>query len=242
VVRLPAGRRAWHVRFRVMRSSRAASLIVATALVLLGTAVHAAENDRRAPGRTPPPPLFATPPAPVFGTPPSPLFGSRAARAAVSAGRLSWFVPDLRTADACGVARSPYDAMLDEVADRYALEHALVHAVVRAESNFDPVAVSPKGALGLMQLMPGTAARHHVRNPFLPRENVEGGCRELRDLLDRYAGNLPLALAAYNAGPQRVEDAGGVPAIAETREYLARVLAYRAAYRRAAGVAGDPAF
>src|SRR5438445_606793 len=87
-----------------------------------------------------------------------------------------------------------------------------------------------KGARGLMQLMPQTAAFHQVRNVFLPRDNIEGGCRHLRMLLDRYGGNLPLVIAAYNAGTQRVEDAGGVPPIAETREYLARVLRYRAAY------------
>src|SRR5439155_614341 len=83
-----------------------------------------------------------------------------------------------------------------------------------AESDFDRTAVSRKGALGLMQLMPQTAAFHRVRNVFLPRDNIEGGCRHLRMLLDRYGGNLPLVIAAYNAGTQRVEDAGGVPPIA----------------------------
>ena len=107
-------------------------------------------------------------------------------------------------------------------------------AVIKAESDFDRTAVSHAGALGLMQLMPQTAAYHQVRNVFLPRDNIEGGCRHLRMLLDRYGGNLPLVVAAYNAGTQRVEDAGGVPPIAETREYLARVLRYRAAYLAAA--------
>jgi soluble lytic murein transglycosylase-like protein len=107
-----------------------------------------------------------------------------------------------------------------------------VKAVIKAESDFDRTAVSRKGALGLMQLMPATAAQHMVRDVFLPRDNIEGGCRHLRMLLDRYGGNLPLTIAAYNAGTRRVEEAGGVPAIPETREYLARVLRYRLAYLR----------
>jgi soluble lytic murein transglycosylase len=127
-----------------------------------------------------------------------------------------------------------YDGLIREIAGRYDVEYALVKAVIKAESDFDRLAVSPKGALGLMQLMPATAAQHQVRNVFLPRDNIEGGVRHLRLLLDRYGGNLPLAIAAYNAGTQRVEDAGGVPAIPETREYLARVLRYRVAYLREA--------
>jgi len=125
-----------------------------------------------------------------------------------------------------------YDALIREIAERYNVEYALVKAVIKAESDFDRLAVSPKGALGLMQLMPATAALHQVRNVFLPRDNIEGGCRHLRMLLDRYGTNLPLVIAAYNAGTQRVEEAGGVPPIPETREYLARVLRYRLAYLR----------
>jgi soluble lytic murein transglycosylase-like protein len=130
-----------------------------------------------------------------------------------------------------------YDSLIREIADRYDLEYALVKAVIKAESDFNRLAVSPKGALGLMQLMPRTAAQHRVRNVFLPRDNIEGGCRHLRMLLDRYGGNVTLAVAAYNAGSQRVEEARGIPPIPETREYLARVLRYRLAYlREGAGV------
>jgi soluble lytic murein transglycosylase len=125
-----------------------------------------------------------------------------------------------------------YDPLIRDVADRYGLEYALVKAVIKAESDFNRLAVSRKGALGLMQLMPETAAQHMVRDVFHPRDNIEGGCRHLRMLLDRYRGNVPLAVAAYNAGARRVEEAGGVPAIPETREYLARVLRYRQAYLR----------
>ena len=128
-----------------------------------------------------------------------------------------------------------YDALIREIADRYNVEYALVKAVIKAESDFNRLAVSRKGALGLMQLMPATAAQHQVQNVFLPRDNIEGGCRHLRMLLDRYGGNLPLSIAAYNAGTRRVEDAGGVPPIPETREYLARVLRYRLAYMREGG-------
>jgi soluble lytic murein transglycosylase-like protein len=115
-----------------------------------------------------------------------------------------------------------YDALIRQIADRYDVEYALVKAVIKAESDFDRLAVSRKGALGLMQLMPETAAQHQVRDVFLPRDNIEGGCRHLR----------MLAIAAYNAGTRRVEEAGGVPPIPETREYLARVLRYRLAYLR----------
>jgi len=127
---------------------------------------------------------------------------------------------------------SAYDTLIRDVAERHELDYALVKAVIKAESDFDRTAVSSKGALGLMQLMPATAAQHQVQNVFLPRDNIEGGCRHLRMLLDRYGGNVPLAVAAYNAGTRRVEDAGGVPPIPETREYLARVLRYRLAYMR----------
>jgi soluble lytic murein transglycosylase-like protein len=149
------------------------------------------------------------------------------------------FAPSSRSALLRELSRSipeavptSYDYLIREIADRYDVEYALVKAVIKAESDFDRLAVSRKGALGLMQLMPATAARHQVRNVFLPRDNIEGGCRHLRMLLDRYGGNLPLAIAAYNAGTRRVEDAGGVPPIPETREYLARVLRYRIAYLR----------
>jgi hypothetical protein len=93
-----------------------------------------------------------------------------------------------------------------------------------AESGFDPRAVSPKGALGLMQLMPGTARELGVSDPFDPAQSVRGGARYLRRLLDRFGGRLDLALAAYNAGPGAVEEHGGVPPYRETREYVRKVI------------------
>jgi hypothetical protein len=107
----------------------------------------------------------------------------------------------------------------------YRLPPALVLAVIHTESNFVPQAVSPKGAMGLMQLMPGTANLLGVQDPFNPRENILAGCRYLRDLLDRFKGSLPLAVAAYNAGDSRVVAAGyTIPAIKETRDFVRSVL------------------
>jgi hypothetical protein len=112
-----------------------------------------------------------------------------------------------------------------EAAQLYALPVPLVLALIRQESNFAPLAVSPKGAMGLMQLMPGTAALLGVRDPFAPRENIMAGCRYFRFLLNCFQGSVPLALAAYNAGSQRVVSAGyRVPAIQETQKFVTRVM------------------
>jgi soluble lytic murein transglycosylase-like protein len=132
---------------------------------------------------------------------------------------------------------TPYDEAIRLIAERHDVEYALVKAVIKAESGFNHLAVSPKGAQGLMQLMPETAAEVHVQDAFSPQENIAGGAKYLRQMLDRFAGNIALAAAAYNAGPTRVEEAGGIPNIAETREYVAKVLRYRLGYlREGAGV------
>jgi len=129
-----------------------------------------------------------------------------------------------------GARRKTYDGIIREAARRHQVDAALVKAVIRAESDFVPQAVSPKGALGLMQLMPATARQRNVWRVMEPRENVEGGVVHLRYLLDRYAGDLRLALAAYNAGEKAVDDHGGVPPYPETLEYLSRVLRFRDSY------------
>ncbi len=112
-----------------------------------------------------------------------------------------------------------------EVEARFGLPSGLVEAVARVESGFDPCAVSPAGALGLMQLMPGTARALGVLDPFDPVQNVEAGARYLRQLLDRFGGDLQLALAAYNAGPGAVERYRGIPPYPETQAYVKKVLA-----------------
>jgi soluble lytic murein transglycosylase len=106
------------------------------------------------------------------------------------------------------------------------LHPALIRAVIKAESNFDPRAISRAGAIGLMQLMPQTAVRMDVRDLFDPEDNVAGGTKYLRQLLDRFHGNLPLALAAYNAGENVVERYQALPPIDETRQYVRKVLRY----------------
>jgi hypothetical protein len=111
-----------------------------------------------------------------------------------------------------------------EIAGRHGLAPRLVEAVIRVESAFNPRAVSPKGAQGLMQLMPQTALGLGVQNAFDPLQNIEGGVRHLRYLMDRYAGSLPLALAAYNAGERAVDHYRGIPPFAETQGYVRRVL------------------
>lgn len=114
--------------------------------------------------------------------------------------------------------------LIKKHADRLGVDPDLVHAVMRQESGFNSRAVSPKGAMGLMQLMPGTAASMGVGDPFDPEENIRGGVKYLRLCLDRFGGDLTRALAAYNAGPQNVEKYGGCPPFAETRDYIARVM------------------
>jgi soluble lytic murein transglycosylase-like protein len=113
---------------------------------------------------------------------------------------------------------------IKEIADRYGVDPSLVQAVIGVESAFNPWAVSRKGAQGLMQLMPRTAASLGVRDSFNPRENIEGGVRHLRYLLDRYPGNVSLALAAYNAGEGAVDSHGGLPPYPETQQYVQKVL------------------
>jgi hypothetical protein len=114
--------------------------------------------------------------------------------------------------------------VVNQASGRYRLDPDLVNSVIKAESGFNARAVSPKGAQGLMQLMPGTATQLGVPNSFDPEANVEGGTKYLRELLERYNFDLVKALAAYNAGPQRVEKFGGVPPYYETRVYVARIV------------------
>jgi len=123
-----------------------------------------------------------------------------------------------------------YDHMIRMLCSEHAMDFALVKAVIKAESAFNPQAISRKGAQGLMQLMPDTARSLQVVDPFNPYDNLQGGVRYLRRMLDTFEGNVTLALAAYNAGPSAVRSSNAVPPYPETRMYVKRVLQYQREY------------
>ena len=131
-----------------------------------------------------------------------------------------------------GLQGEKYEPLIHYAAQRYGVDYALVKAVIKAESNFNHRAVSRVGARGLMQLMPSTADLLQVQDSFRPEENIDGGVRYLRYLLDVYRGDLRLALAAYNAGERAVYRYRGIPPYKETRTYVKRVLEYYEQYRK----------
>jgi soluble lytic murein transglycosylase-like protein len=128
------------------------------------------------------------------------------------------------------ICRKDLEGFIDQAARRYDIDCALIKAVIKAESDFDHTAVSPKGASGLMQLMPGTAREVQCVDVFDPQDNISGGVRYLRKLLDLF-GDVGLALAAYNAGPEAVIKHRGVPPYRETRTYVDRVLKYYSSFK-----------
>jgi hypothetical protein len=119
---------------------------------------------------------------------------------------------------------SAYADIITTACGRHGVDPALVHAIVKVESDFNPYALSRKGAMGLMQLMPETALVMNVGNSFNPHENIDGGVKYLRHLIDRYEGNLPLALAAYNSGETAVKKWGTIPPYQETQNYVQRIM------------------
>lgn len=131
-----------------------------------------------------------------------------------------------------GDPEGAYDGIIRELAGEHGVDPALVKAMIRAESRFDPAAVSPKGARGLMQIMPRVGRRHGAKNLYDPRENIRAGVRHLRSLLVRFDDDTKLALAAYNAGSRVVARYRGLPPYRETRAYVAKVLRFRREYRQ----------
>jgi hypothetical protein len=132
---------------------------------------------------------------------------------------------------ASSVNPAEYDQLISNCAAKYGVNACLIKAVIHAESGYNPNAVSSKGASGLMQLMPGTARSLKVSNSFDPKDNVEGGVKYLRFLLDTFRGDVSLAVAAYNAGLNKVARYGGIPPYNETRTYVNRVLSYMQSYQ-----------
>lgn len=125
-----------------------------------------------------------------------------------------------------------YDHDIRRIGRRYQIEPTLIKAIIQTESAFNHRAVSRRGAQGLMQLMPDTARELRVANPFNPLENIDGGTRYLRQLLDSFNGDLKLSLAAYNAGPGLVSRTGGIPNILETQQYVVKVIRQYKEYKR----------
>jgi len=176
------------------------------------------------------------PPPAAAGQPPSAAESLRAAMAAqqeavkrqaaaVGARLVPWAPPRRGQEPVCdAVPETTLAPLLAEATKANGLQDGLLHAVIEQESAFRPCAISAKGAQGLMQLMPETAARFAVKDPFDTRQNVEAGAKYLKDLLEKYKGELKQALGAYNAGPGAADAAGGVPDIAETKDYVEAIL------------------
>ncbi len=151
---------------------------------------------------------------------------------APTSGKYKIYIRERRRPGGPTVAPAHYDPIIAEAAQRHGLSKALIKAVIKAESNFNPEAVSRKGALGLMQIMPQNLEPLDVSDPFNPRQNIMGGARYLRQMLERFNKNLQLALAAYNAGPGAVEEYRSIPPFPETRDYIQKVLDYYTAFRK----------
>lgn len=131
-----------------------------------------------------------------------------------------------------GMANLEVKQAVIRAAQRHRVQPALLLAVIKAESSFNPIAVSKAGAVGLMQLIPETAIRHGVRNLYDANDNITGGAKHLRYLLDRFHGNTRLALAAYNAGERKVDRYGQIPPYKETQDYVKKVLVYYRSYKQ----------
>lgn len=139
--------------------------------------------------------------------------------------RVGWMTRSFTSNTSPAPVRAPenIDKLVEQTASRFHVDPDLIRAVVQVESGYDPKAVSNKGAMGLMQLIPETAQRFGVANPFDPKQNLEGGVNYLKYLMGLFGGDLNLSLAAYNAGEHSVQRSGGIPAIPETQNYVRKV-------------------
>jgi hypothetical protein len=135
-----------------------------------------------------------------------------------------FFLPLTGKADVLSSSKKPYDDIVVDIAQRQRVPVELVHSIIKAESDYDPWAISPKGAMGLMQLMPITAKQYNVMNVFDPRQNIEGGVKYLVDLIKLYDGDTKHVLAAYNAGQEAIKRYGGIPPYQETKNYIRKVM------------------
>jgi len=199
-------------RLPVERHERAGSIVrlyVAGGTIEMDAA-EVSGFEAEEPNPRPAGPVPAERPGALAVSTPAPAVSQAAPTASVSVAKQA--VPDQLAPEKLAIA----------AAAKYGLPPSLVRSVMKAESGFQPRAVSPKGAIGLMQLMPGTAQSLGV-NPYDPAQNVDAGARYLRELLEKYHGLLRHALAAYNAGPEAVDKHGGVPPFAETLDYIRRV-------------------
>jgi hypothetical protein len=136
-----------------------------------------------------------------------------------------FFQPAIGNQEVLTNSKKPFDDIVVDVAQRLRVPVDLVHSIIKAESSYDPWAISPKGAMGLMQLMPITANQYKVMNVFDPRQNIEGGVKYLVDLIKLYEGDTQRVLAAYNAGQEAIKRYGGIPPYRETRNYIKKVMA-----------------
>jgi len=125
-----------------------------------------------------------------------------------------------------------YDHLITRASRRHGVSFSILKAIIRAESGFNPRAVSKKGAMGLMQIMPENVQILRINDPFDPWDNIRGGAQYFKEMLNRYSGQLPLALAAYNAGPTAVDQYNNIPPYPETRQYVKKVLKFYNAYRK----------